>query len=73
MSSANTKRRFLIGILEYVLCFALTFVFAFSDLLYSLDSALKDTVYQSPRGINNTIKIIAIDDKTLDALGHFGR
>lgn len=45
---------------------------AFSDLFYSLDSALKDKLYQSPNGINNTIKIIAIDDKTLEEIGPFG-
>lgn len=67
-----SKRHLLTDIIEYAVCFVLVFITAFSDLLYQLDSALKDELYQSPRGINNTIKIIAIDDKTLDEIGPFG-
>ena len=33
---------------------------------------LRDKLYQSPRGINNKIKIIAIDDKTLREIGPYG-
>ena len=66
------KNKYLGSVLEYAICFVIVFVVAFSDLFYFLDSALKDRLYQSPRGINNTIKIIAIDDKTLQALGPYG-
>ncbi len=58
--------------IEYAVCFAIVFIIAFSDILYSLDSTLKDKLYQTPRGINNMIKIIAIDDKTLEEIGPFG-
>ncbi len=66
------KMRFAAGIVECLLCFAIVFITVYADLFYSLDSALKDKLYQSPRGINNNIKIIAIDDKTLEKLGPFG-
>ncbi len=66
------KNRFLGDVLECAICFIIVFVVAFADLFYFLDSALKDRLYQSPRGINNTIKIIAIDDKTLQVLGPYG-
>ncbi len=53
-----------IGIITFFLCYA--------DLFYSLDSLYKDRVYQQPRTVDPTIKIIAIDEKTLEALGPFG-
>ncbi len=40
--------------------------------LRALDNMLADRLYQSARAIDNDIKIIAIDEKTLDALGPFG-
>ena len=52
--------------------FVIVFLTAYYDLFYSFDCLLRDKVYQTPRGINNKIKIIAIDDETLDVLGPFG-
>lgn len=66
------KARTVGGIIECLLCAVIVFFAAYADILYSLDSTLKDKLYQTPRGINNTIKIIAIDDKTLGKLGTFG-
>ncbi len=43
-----------------------------SGALKPLDNMLTDRLYQSPRAIENDIKIIAIDEKTLAALGPFG-
>lgn len=54
-----------------ILCL-LVFFTSFFDVFYSLDCMLRDKVYQSARGINNKIKIIAIDDRTLQELGPFG-
>ena len=50
----------------------LAFVFCYTDFLYPLDSLYRDTAYQRSRGVNQSIKIIAIDEKTLNAYGPFG-
>lgn len=52
--------------------FALAFLITFYDVFYSFDSLLRDRLYQPHRGINNKIKILAIDDKTLREIGPFG-
>ncbi len=58
--------------LEMLFIGILTFLFCYTDLFYSLDSLYKDKLYQQPRAVNPTIKIISIDEKTLEALGPFG-
>lgn len=58
--------------LEMLLIGVLTFIFCYTDVFYSLDSLYKDRVYQQPRAVDPTIKIISIDEKTLEALGPFG-
>ncbi len=62
----------LILAIEIVLIGLMTFVFCYTDIFYSLDSLYKDKLYQQPRAVDPTIKIISIDEKTLDALGPFG-
>ncbi len=57
---------------ETAALFLLVFLAAYYDIFYAFDCLLRDKVYQVPRGINNKIKIIAIDDETLDELGPFG-
>lgn len=57
---------------EAIIAFALAFLLSFYDVFYSFDSLLRDKAYQQPRGINNKIKIVAIDDKTLQEIGPFG-
>lgn len=57
---------------EALIAFALAFILSFYDVFYSFDSLLRDKAYQQPRGINNKIKIVAIDDKTLQEIGPFG-
>ncbi len=61
-----------IVLLEALAVMVLTFVLSYTDAFYTLDSLMKDKIYQSPRGINNKIKIIAVDDKTLQDIGPFG-
>ena len=58
--------------IEAAVIFALTFLVAFYNVFYSFDSLLRDRLYQPHRGINNKIKILAIDDKTLQEIGPFG-
>lgn len=57
---------------ETAIVFLLVFLTAYYDIFYSFDCLLRDKIYQTPRGINNKIKIIAIDDETLNRLGPFG-
>lgn len=69
----NTKSSsFLRDLLEAVIVFALILFFTVSNLLSPFDYILKDKLYQIPRGVDSDIKIIAIDDKTLDELGPIG-
>ena len=55
-----------------VLLGILAFLFCYTDAWYSLDSLYKDSLYQRSRGVNQNIKIIAVDEKTLNAYGPFG-
>ncbi len=66
------KHSLLIDVIETAAVFVLVFLLSFYDAFYSLDSLMKDKLYQQPRGINNKIKIIAIDDETLRELGPLG-
>lgn len=59
-------------VVEAAIFFLLVFLIAYNDIFYSFDCLLRDKIYQSLRGINNKIKIIAIDDETLNELGPFG-
>lgn len=65
------KKNFVLAI-EVLLIGLLTFVFCYTDIFYSLDSLYKDRLYQQPRTVDPTIKIISIDEKTMEALGPFG-
>ncbi|MGN1415613.1 MAG: CHASE2 domain-containing protein [Oscillospiraceae bacterium] len=67
----NNKKRWTTPA-EAAVLFLLVFFLSFFDVFYSLDCMLRDNIYQTPRGINNKIKIIAIDDETLQELGPFG-
>jgi len=62
-------KRWIRDVLEAVVVFALIFLLTVTNLLSSLDYMLKDSLYQSPRGIDSKIKIIGIDNRTLEALG----
>ncbi|MGN0642602.1 MAG: CHASE2 domain-containing protein [Huintestinicola sp.] len=66
------KHSVLITAAEAAAVFLLTFLISFYDVFYSFDNLMKDKLYQQPRGINNKIKIIAIDDETLRDVGPFG-
>ncbi len=66
------NKRSRITFAETAVFFLTVFLISFFDAFYSLDSMLRDKLYQTPRGINNKIKIIAIDDETLREYGPFG-
>ena len=63
LTEGNVERRSrTLAVIEAAVIFALAFLSAFYDVFYSFDSLLRDRLYQSHRGINNKIKILAIDD-----------
>lgn len=55
--------------IESVIVFGLVFILTVSNVFSPLDYILKDTLYQTPRGVTSQIKILAIDERTLEALG----
>lgn len=59
-------------IVEAIIVFVLIMFLTVSNLLSPFDYIIKDKLYQIPRGVNSNIKIIAIDDRTLDELGPIG-
>ena len=63
------KKKLIKDILESLLVGAIVFLLTITNLFYSVDYMLKDALYQIPRGIDSRIKIIAIDERTLDVLG----
>ncbi len=62
----------LILCLEIIVIGIVTFLFSYMDVFYSLDAIYKDRLYQQPRTVDPTIKIVSVDEKTLEALGPFG-
>lgn len=56
-------------IIESLVVMALVFLLTVTNLLSPLDYMVRDAVYQIPRGVSSRIKIIAIDDRTLEELG----
>lgn len=63
------KKQWIRDIAEAGIVFLLIFLLTITNALSSLDYMLKDAVYQKPRGIDHKIKIIGIDERTLDELG----
>ena len=59
----------LLIVIEALIVGALVFLLTVTSALSGLDFMAKDKLYQVPRGINSRIKIIGIDEKTLDELG----
>ena len=62
------KIRWLI-LIEAVIAGLLVLSLTGFNVLSPLDYMVRDRIYQIPRGINSNIKIIGIDEKTLDAYG----
>jgi len=47
----------------------LTFILCYSQCLYSFDKMITDRIYQAPSVTSSAIKIIAIDERTIQAYG----
>lgn len=56
-------------IVEAFIIAVLVFLLTITNLFSSVDYMLKDMLYQIPRGVSGEIKIIAIDERTLEELG----
>lgn len=65
----SKKKSNLLIILETLLVGVLTFILIFSNSLNQIDLMARDKLYQIPRGIDSKIKIIGIDEKTMNELG----
>ena len=72
MDRASKSKQRWFFYLQALLLGVLAFVFTYHDIFYALDSFYRDRFYQRSRGVNQSVKIIAIDEKTLNAYGPFG-
>lgn len=65
-------KKYIMDIGEACIVFVLIVLLTVTNLFASVDYMLKDFIYQTPRGVNNDIKIIAIDERTIEELGQIG-
>lgn len=72
MKENKSKNRKWLIVLQALLLGAAAFLFCYNDVLFSLNSLYRDKVYQRSRGVNQSIKIIAVDDKAIAEYGPFG-
>ena len=57
--------------LVYIICAVLVFICVFFDVLSSSDKYVEDVLYHHASGASNNIRIIRIDEKTMNELGDF--
>lgn len=63
------KKGIIKDFIESVAVFLIVLLLSVTNLLSPLDYILRDGLYQIPRGVDSRIKIIAIDEATLEELG----
>ena len=71
-SAKLPKKELYIKAAETILIILVCFAACYFNMLGSIEKVVTDSLYQSPRGINNSIKIVAIDNQTLRELGSMG-
>ena len=54
-----------------IICAVIAFLAAFSGLFGAADATVGDVLYHKPSEINNKIRIVKIDEKTLSAYGEY--
>ena len=59
-----------VSILKISVAAVLSFVLCYSQVLYSFDKIAADKLYQVPSTTNNRIKMIAIDERTIQEYGN---
>ncbi|MBO4701792.1 MAG: adenylate/guanylate cyclase domain-containing protein [Lachnospiraceae bacterium] len=72
MKENKSKNRRWLIVLQALLLGVAAFLFCYNDVLFNLNSLYRDKVYQRSRGVNQSIKIIAIDDEAIAEYGPFG-
>ena len=65
----NAKRQKRLFIAVGISIAIMTFLMSYFQVLYSVDKLVADPLYQDLTVTNKNIKIIAIDEKTLEAYG----
>ncbi len=65
------KKKTLYNLSAAVLTGIVIFFTVYFGWLYPFNSLLQDSIYQRENKVSSTIKIIAVDEKTLDKLGQF--
>ena len=58
-------------IITCIICVVIAFFGAFMNVFGTLDKSAEDNLYHHPGNINSKIKIIKIDDRTMNELGEF--
>lgn len=67
-----SRSKWLVMTAETVIVVLISFLLCYFNVFGKFEKLLTDRLYQNPRGINNKIKIIAIDNQTLRELGAMG-
>ena len=57
-------------ILKMIVAAILSFILCYSQVLYSFDKTADDKIYQTPSTTDNRIKIVTIDERTIQAYGN---
>lgn len=57
-------------ILKTAVVAVLSFILCYSQVLYSFDKIAADKIYQTPSATDNRIKIITIDERTIQEYGN---
>lgn len=71
-ANAKKKNGLLLTVTVTALIILVSFAVCYFNILGSFEKLITDRLYQRPRSINNDIKIIAIDNRTLREIGQMG-
>ncbi len=60
-------------IIAYILCAVLAFFGAYHNVFGNIDKTVEDILYHNPQTVDGRIKIIKIDDRTMNELGDYNQ
>ena len=72
MNPNEKTKAIYLKVAETAIIILITFLTCYFNIFGSFEKVMTDKLYQKPRGINNKIKIIAIDNRTLREYGAMG-
>lgn len=55
----------------YILCAVIAFFCAYNNIFGTVDKTVEDVLYHNPGNVNGKIRIIKIDDRTMNELGDY--